>query len=37
MLREWDAAFGPVSEQDRAAALAAFDELDATSGAPLPD
>jgi hypothetical protein len=33
MLAEWDAAFGPVAEPTRAAAVAAFDELDAT-GAP---
>jgi hypothetical protein len=35
-LAEWDATLGPVGEQDRAAAAAAFGDLDATSGpAPL--
>lgn len=34
MLAEWDAEFGPVDEAHRAAAAAAFDDLDATAGPP---
>lgn len=34
VLAEWDAAFGPVDEPHRAAAAAAFDDLDATAGPP---
>jgi len=31
MLAEWDDAYGPVSEDDAAAAVDAFDDLDAVS------
>jgi len=36
MLAEWDAAFGPVSDEAAAAASAAFDDLDALTNDAQP-